>query len=31
MQVELTLGKARAAKQWRTRNLLNALLPHMPL
>jgi suppressor of fused len=29
--VGLTLDEERAAKQWRTRNLLDALLPHMPL
>ncbi|WP_428003014.1 suppressor of fused domain protein [Acidovorax sp.] len=29
--VGLTLDEERAAKQWRTRNLLDVLLPHMPL
>lgn len=29
--VGLTVEEERAAKQWRTRNLLEALLPHMPL
>lgn len=29
--VGLTLEEERAAKQWRTRNLLEVLLPHMPL
>ena len=29
--VGLTLDEERAAKQWRTRNLLEVLLPHLPL
>lgn len=29
--VGLTLDEERAAKQWRTRNLLDVLAPHMPL
>lgn len=29
--VGLTLDEERAAKQWRTRHLLDVLLPHMPL
>jgi hypothetical protein len=29
--VGLTVEEERAAKQWRTRNLLEVLLPHMPL
>lgn len=29
--VGLTLDEERAAKQWRTRNLLDVLLPHLPL